>query len=134
MRLHDWESRFAAYIARVAREGFQPGQHDCALFAAGAVEAVTGTDPAADWRGRYKTLPEGLRLIRAAGWADHVAAARAMFPAILPTHVLPADLAVIGTGADAALGAVQGAVVYVLRESGLGLVPIEQASELLGVR
>ena len=82
MRLYDWEARLAQYVARVAREGFLLGRHDCALFAAGGVEAVTGTDPAASWRGAYDTLAGGVRLIRAAGFDDHIAAAEALHPAV----------------------------------------------------
>ena len=44
------------------------------------------------------------------------------------------DLAVIGTGPDAALGVVQGALIYVLRETGLELMPLGAANEYLGVR
>ena len=40
MRLYDWESRLTAYITAVARDGFVYGRHDCALFAAGGVQAV----------------------------------------------------------------------------------------------
>ena len=134
MRLHDWEHRLTQYVSRVAREGFAYGRHDCALFAAGGVEAVTGTDPAAAWRGRYTTLAEGLRLIRAAGFDDHVAAALHGFPAIPAARVMVADLAVVPAEEGLALGIVQGALIYVLRPGGLGLVPLGTASTLLGVR
>lgn len=135
MRLYNWETRLALYITRVAREGFAWGRHDCAVFAAGGVEAVTGTDPAAAWRERYDSLATGLRLIRAAGYADHVAAADAMYPAISPAMILPGDLAVVaGEDGARALGIAQGQLIYVLRPDCLGLVPVDQALRLLGVR
>ena len=134
MRLYNWESRLAAYITAVARDGFAYGQHDCALFAAGAVEAVTGIDPGAEFRGRYSTLKGGLKAVRKAGFSDHVDVMRAICPAISRPSVMVGDLAIIGKGADAALGVVQGAMIYVLRESGLGLVPLAAASDYLGVR
>lgn len=133
MRLYNWESRLADYLRRVAREDFAWGRHDCALFAAGGVEAVTGEDPAAAWRGRYATRADGLRLIREAGFADHIDAATRLFPAVPRDQVLPADLAVVAQD-DPALGLVQGALVYVLTPGGLGLVPIEAARLILGVR
>lgn len=132
MRLYDWETRMTAYLARVAREGFAWGRHDCALFAAGAVEALTGIDPAAEWRGRYDSLAGGLRLMREAGFKDHFAAARSWYPASSPAHALPGDLVVIG--ADEALGVIQGELAYVLTEAGIGLVPVDAASALLAVR
>jgi hypothetical protein len=52
-RLSDWEARLAAYLG-VATEAARAGTVNfCALFAAGAVEAVTGEDPAKQFRGRY---------------------------------------------------------------------------------
>ena len=134
MRLYNWESRLTAYITAVARDGFVYGRHDCALFAAGAVQAVTGTDPGADFRGRYRTMKGGLKAVRKAGFSDHVAVMRASCPSIIRSSVMAGDLAVIGEGVEAALGVVQGEIIYVLRESGLGLVPLDAASEYLAVR
>ncbi|MBB5709448.1 DUF6950 family protein [Sphingomonas xinjiangensis] len=52
-RAPDWEERLSVYLDRVRDEPFKWGSHDCALFAAGAVKAMTGTDPAADFRDTY---------------------------------------------------------------------------------
>lgn len=134
MRLYDWETRLTVYLSRIAREGFAWGRHDCALFAAGGVEAVTGHDPAAVWRGRYDTSAGGMRLIRAAGYRDHLDAARRLHPPVARSMILPGDLAVVEGDGGRALGIVQGTMIYVLRPEGLGLLPIERAVELLGVR
>lgn len=130
MRLYDWETRFSRYISTVAREGFAWGLHDCALFAAGGIEAVTGVDPAAEWRGRYGDEAGGMALIRAAGFADHLAAARCWLPEVGRLMIMPGDVAIVA----GALGLVNGEVIYVLRESGFGLVGVERASALLAVR
>lgn len=53
-RAPDWEERLSVYLDRVRDEPFKWGSHDCALFAAGAVKAMTGTDPAAAFRDTYK--------------------------------------------------------------------------------
>ena len=51
-RLPDWEARFVAYLG-AARTAVEEGRENyCALFAAGSVEAVTGDNPAAAFRGR----------------------------------------------------------------------------------
>ena len=134
MRLHDWEHRLTRYVTEVACTGFAHGAHDCALFAAGAVAAVTGIDPGARWRGHYSSFKGGLKLVRKAGFTDHVAVMRQHCPQVHAASVMPGDLAVIGTGPDAALGVVQGALIYVLRETGLGLMPLGAANEYLGVR
>lgn len=59
-----WENDLADFIADRLNMPFEWGNHDCALFAADAVEAMTGIDPASDFRGNYttqKTAREALR-------------------------------------------------------------------------
>lgn len=55
MRLDDWQQRLGEVIRAAAGKPFQWGAHDCALFACDAVLAMTGKDPAASFRGKYKT-------------------------------------------------------------------------------
>ena len=126
-----WQTRLAAYLHEVGREGFAYGAHDCALFAAGAVQAMTGIDLAADWRGRYTSLRGGLRVLRAAGYADHVALAAAHFPTV--DRPRPGDLAVMQTLEGPALGIVQGALVYLRGPDRIGLLPVSDASHFFGV-
>jgi len=127
-RTHDWRGRLTAFLAAKARAPFVYGEHDCALFAAGAVEAMTGVDPAAEWRGRYTTWRGGLRVLRAAGHADHVAAVAALLTEVPPAFAAAGDLAVVVGEGGPALGVVQGELIYVLRPEGLALVPFETAS------
>lgn len=80
-RAPDWEERLAVYLDRVSDEPFAWGSHDCALFAAGAVKAMTGTDPAEDFRGTYsdragaaaalKQHGAGTLLKTATAWLGH---------------------------------------------------------------
>lgn len=75
-RFSDWEERLSLYIDRVFDEPFCWGEHDCALFAAGAVKAMTGVDMAADFRGRYGSRREAAQALRAAGYKTLHGAAR----------------------------------------------------------
>lgn len=52
LRLNGWEMRLDALLYSRRRTPFQWGIHDCALFAADAVLAVTGLDHAAELRGK----------------------------------------------------------------------------------
>ncbi|MFN3231682.1 MAG: DUF6950 family protein [Alphaproteobacteria bacterium] len=54
MRLPDWPERLADTIARLEDEPFRWGRHDCGTFAAECVEAITGADPIAGFRGAYE--------------------------------------------------------------------------------
>ena len=63
MRLEGWELRLARYINDHMYMPFQWGQNDCMLFAAGGVEAVTGVDPGAEFRGTYDDAISAYRII-----------------------------------------------------------------------
>ncbi|WP_133251529.1 DUF6950 family protein [Zavarzinia aquatilis] len=64
------------YLESCCRRRWEWGSHDCTLFAADWVLAVTGTDPAAGWRGRYGSADEcRARLLNAGGLEAVVARA-----------------------------------------------------------
>jgi len=65
MRLHDWDHRLSQAIEAARGTPFAYGTHDCCVFAADCIEAVTGRDIAAAWRGRYDTWSGGLKLAKA---------------------------------------------------------------------
>lgn len=126
-RLPDWRRRLELYLADAARVPFAHGTHDCALFAAGAVKAMTGHDPAADYRGRYGSFKEGLRALRASGDSDHLALADRLFEAIPVATARPGDLAAVPMPRPA-LGVVQGELIYLVGDEGLRLVPLTSAT------
>lgn len=123
-RLPDWRPRLVDYLHACVRKPFMPGEHDCALFLAGGVLAMTGVDYATAYRGQYDTIPAGLRLLRADGFEDHTALARSALPVKPVSMAVEGDGAIVLEGRAAALGIVQGAGIYVLQESGLALVPL----------
>lgn len=126
-RLPDWRPRLAAWLDACARRPYAPGTHDCALFAAGAVEAQTGIDFARAYRGAYRTVEAGEALLG----QDAAAYAAAILPersAVL--DAVEGDIAVIGP----VLGVVGGAHVLVLRpQGGLGSVALTRADRVLAV-
>lgn len=127
-RRPDWHARLSAYLTKAGQQPFAEGSHDCALFVGGAVEAMTGTDPMAELRGRYQTTAEGLALLRSMGYADHLAWFSAQLDQ-MPKGARPApgDVACIPGHDGPALGIVQGEAVYVLQpERGLGFAALSQ--------
>ncbi|MGE3623597.1 MAG: hypothetical protein AB7H77_06990 [Bdellovibrionales bacterium] len=58
-----WELKFSAFLKECAKKPFQWGQHDCAVFPAGAVYAITGFDPACTLRGAYDDRAGADRII-----------------------------------------------------------------------
>ena len=132
-RYPDWRRRLIAYLESCARRSFQDGEHDCALFLAGGIEAMTGQDYAAGYRGAYTSLAAGLKLLRKDGFEDHVDLARRTLPMKPVSMAREGDGAIVTEMPLPALGIVQGSGVYVLRETGLGLVPLTAASAALEV-
>lgn len=124
MRVRGWRNRLAAHVAAAAREGYRPGAVDCALFAAGAVDAITGSDHRAAWKGRYRSLSSGRRLVRAAGHADLVALVASSLSEVPVAYARPGDLAALAGADGPALGVVQGEGIYVLTPGGLATVPL----------
>lgn len=138
VRQPGWQIALSQYLAEAGRQQFQWGTHDCALFAAGAVAAMTGVDPAARWRGKdkpkYRTLRGGLGLMRRAGFVDHADVAARMFEEVPVATAQPGDLAAIRDGELFALGVVQGEWIYVLQPDGrLGLVELMAAARVFRV-
>lgn len=126
MRRSDWYARLSAYVEEVRRKPFVYGEHDCALFAAGAVDAMTGSDPAAGLRGKYKTIAGGFRQLKKLGFANHADLAASMFDEVHPSHAQIGDIAAIDLGSGAvALGVVQGARIFVLRPDMQGMATVD---------
>ena len=133
MRLPDWKTHLIAYLSDAARKPYRPGVHDCALFSAGAVLAMTGVDFADGWRGRYTTLTGGLRVLRRAGFVDHVDLAAKHFEEVHPAFAHPGDLAVIASPLGPVLGVLQGEGIYVLTPQRLGVEVRASASRAFRV-
>lgn len=125
-RYPDWRARLTLHLARVHALPFRPGRHDCALFAADCVRAMTGFDPARGLRG-YRTLAEGHRRAQAKGFADHVAVFAALLDECQPMMARAGDVAVVEGDFGPSVGIVQGAQIYVVGRQGLGLVALTAA-------
>ncbi|MBZ9985661.1 hypothetical protein LB572_00975 [Mesorhizobium sp. BH1-1-5] len=81
-RLPDWDRRLARVVNRHISLPGEWGVADCLLTFADAVEAVTGTDPAASIRGSYKTARGALGLIKRKGFDDVEAVLASLFPPV----------------------------------------------------
>lgn len=67
-RLPNWQGRLAEALKRAGAVPYAWGANDCALgLAAAAVEAVTGADLGAQFRGLYDTEEGALKVLRDQG-------------------------------------------------------------------
>jgi hypothetical protein len=112
LRKPDWQSALAGYLDRCALAPFGYGVLDCGLFAAGAIEAMTGVDVAGDLRGRYSNRREALAALlsvcgaRTMEGAVAMLAARYGTPAIAPAYAQRGDAVLFGRGRGSSLGIV----------------------------
>ena len=128
-RREDWPGRLDEVVRGALGRPFAWGQHDCALFACDACHAMTGVDPAAAVRGKYKTAKGAARAIKRLFGAGSLPA--------LATTTLGApqaaelarrgDIACVQTERGPALGVVLGQWAAYPGPATLTFVPIEKA-------
>lgn len=124
MKRPTWFADLCAYIDQAEALAFAPGRHDCALFVAGAIAVVHGVDLAAQWRGQYQTIDEGLALMAAAGLADHLEIVARELNAIAPALAKTGDVALVrGDDGAPSLGLFMSSTIRVVTPAGLGVLP-----------
>ena len=64
-RNQDWQLAFEKCVAENYHTRFEWGTHDCCLWAANLVLAITGHDVAADFRGKYSTAKGAAEILAA---------------------------------------------------------------------
>lgn len=126
-RIHHWQSALAALIARRMEVPFEWGKHDCALWAADAVQAVTGDDPANDLRGTYSTPTQAADIMRSSGGLTSLADSK-LGPRIKPTFAQSGDIVLCVVNGREALAVCTGRHIMAQGESGLVAVPMSSAA------
>ena len=128
-RLPDWPERLAELVEARRHMHFAWGTHDCGLWAADAVLACTGRDPAADLRGRYTTEAEAEALMGGDGLYGLIRRMEeARGTALCPPHLAQrGDTALVMLGNQAIMGVVLGDRVAVPGTDGLVFLPLAAA-------
>lgn len=125
-RRNDWPERLITAIEGAHGRPFSWGEHDCALFAANTVQAMTGQDFAVPFRGRYRTRLGALRKLYPFGgleaYVDTLGLAE-----IRPAFARRGDLALIDTEDGPALGICTGRTVTYPALDGLLARPVRDA-------
>lgn len=110
------------YLASAQGKTFRYGSHDCAMFAARWVLAQTGRDLMLGIR--YRSLREGLELLRAAGFESHIEAAASQLEEVPPLMARRGDIAAV----ERCLGIITGERVALLERDGMATVPLTSAT------
>lgn len=126
-RLRGWEQRLAAATTAALRRPYAWGSHDCALFAADCVLAVTGEDFAAEFRGQYDTDQSARRLLAQLGCEDVGDLAGRFLPEIEPRDARRGDVVMMPGKMGAFLAIVDGRTAVGPVSRGLAHVPMSVA-------
>lgn len=136
VRLKDWRKRLAVITTEIKDRPFEWGIHDCGPGLAGRiVEALTGKDLAADYRGRYSDAVSAARLIRDAGFSSLGEMIGSILPAFHPSKAQIGDIAAIPVEGPIGhgLGVVIGERILVLTMNGTGTVDLLDAQMIFKV-
>lgn len=128
-----WPETLSTAIAKAHDQPFEWGAHDCALFVADVILAMTGTDVADDFRGKYKTTKGAARIMKlfAGGglpeFADKIAVVNG-FKSCHPNFAQRGDVVEVKTDDGPALGICIGERIAAVGPDGMTLWPINKAT------
>ena len=124
-RREDWPLRLNAAVDAARERPFGYGSHDCLLFAADGVLAMTDEDPVAALRGTYGSKLEAARLVKKMGGLEAMATAAFGHKLENPALARRGDVVLCEWAAGLGLGVVLGAVAAVpAAEGGLHFAPM----------
>jgi hypothetical protein len=125
-RLQNWPKLFAEKIDELSAKPFVWGEHDCCLFSADVIAAITGIDPMEKLRGTYSTAYGAHKAIDDLGGLESAADALTSahgWGEIAPAFMGRGDLAIFNHLNGTSLGICDGAFILGTSESGLVSVP-----------
>lgn len=127
-RLPDWQLRLEAFLAQRRAQPFAWGINDCCTFAADAVQAITGQDPAPAGLRAHRTEKQALRALRRHGGVVGIAT-DAMGPPAPVSLACVGDVVVVpaGVGDRHCLAIVNGTVALMPSSRGLFAVGLDRA-------
>lgn len=125
MRMRNWQGALSAFITERRSTPFAWGSNDCCLFAADAVQAMTGVDHAAELRG-YGSALEAARLIDARGGLQAIASA-ALGDPVLPVFASVGDVVLIENEGRELLALCNGTTALAPGELGMAVLGMDAA-------
>lgn len=121
-RVRDWPERLDAAMRAHADAPFTWGAHDCCMFAADCVLAVTGIDPAADLRGEYADAAGAVRTLERVGGLEALCDAR-LVERVPVAAAYVGDVGIANTGDRDALVVCGGTLWHGAAAQGTAIVP-----------
>lgn len=120
-----WRRRFDALVRDRMNRPFAWGTHDCCMWAADCVLAITGTDPAAAYRGSYSTEAEAMALLDSLGGLEAIGAMAG--PACPALTARIGDIGIVSGSGAQTLGVCIGTGWLAPAAAGLAHLPLTSA-------
>lgn len=117
-RLRDWQLRYAVLVRARMSAPMVWGQHDCCLWAADCVQAITGVDPAQQLRGLYSTERDARRLMAQLGGMAAIATA-ALGKPVFACMASVGDIVLVTQAQQTLLAVCNGGTLLVVGQDGL---------------
>lgn len=141
-KIPNWERSLFDYIQAAETRPFLWGNFDCCLFPAGAIESMTGYDPAAIFRGTYSTEEEASEMLEQASGMQGMAASMLEpigLVTIPPAYAQRGDIGCLSLSFQQGLITEVGAVCIggsfaVLEQRGLRSIPLTAAIQKLSAK
>jgi hypothetical protein len=136
VRFPDWRKRLDDYLDSVDRKPFDWIKINCAFFAADAVEAQTGIDLAANFRGLVTDEQSAMKALADAGYSDVIAATvgTKRLPEISMGEQRIGDLAVVDDARfGPCLAVIGGSHLTCMALRGKGSLPLTKATRIFKV-
>ena len=125
-RLHTWQTRFALLCIERQARPFEWGAHDCCLWAADAVHAITGQDFADGLRGTYATTAEAARMLAQVGGVRQLAT-EALGEPVSPLMATVGDVVLFEQDGRELLAVCNGGTALAVAARGLEPLPMSAA-------
>lgn len=121
----DWQLRLETFARERRALPFAWGSNDCVLFAADAVQALTGVRLCPELRG-HASVRDGLAIMRRLGGVRAIAT-RALGEPVAPAFARVGDVVAFATGKREGLGICNGFTIIAPGPDGIGAVPLQHA-------
>ena len=127
----DLPHRLGAYVDAARARPFSYGSWDCCLFCADWVLAATGFDPAAEYRGRYRSKRGAYALLKrlAGGDVDAAWTQACGEPMPNPLFAVAGDICMVETDLGMTLGICLGSDIAHVAPEGLAFLPVTAAEK-----
>ncbi len=124
MRLQNWPSLISAEIKKLQKTPFVWGEKDCCLAVGDIMQTYTGTDYAAEFRGKYKTALGSARALKRYGKGSIRDTMDAKLPSIPVEEACRGDVGLVKTDAGESLAIIFSQQAWAMAEHGMEALPM----------